>query len=69
MNKIQRRRHTINKRMDKLYDELTALQESCPHENVDKEYQSDTGNWCKADDSYWIDFKCQDCDKRWVEDQ
>ena len=32
-------------------------------------HKSDTGNWCKSDDSYWIDCDCSICGRHWVAPQ
>jgi hypothetical protein len=58
----------INKLTDQInlrYKKIQELQNSCPHEDVQGEYKANTGNWCKDDDSYWIEAKCWDCGKRW----
>lgn len=49
----------------RLVEEIAAIQQVCPHEDLQGEYKSDTGNWCPDDDSYWIDTECLDCGKRW----
>lgn len=41
------------------------IQSNCKHENATMKYGADTGNYCKADDSYWKDYKCPDCNKQW----
>lgn len=45
------------------------IQDNCPHENLVGTYKSDTGNWDRSNDSYWINFHCNICDKFWTEDQ
>ncbi len=60
---------SIQQAQERLRTRLRLLQESCPHTNAEKKYDGSTGNWCKADDCYWIDFHCPDCDKRWRIDQ
>jgi predicted RNA-binding Zn-ribbon protein involved in translation (DUF1610 family) len=66
---IRRKWASIDRREEKLADELAALQAICTHTNVEKEYKSNTGNYDPTADSYWIDFRCPDCGKRWIEDQ
>jgi len=56
-------------KIEKLEQEILTLQRECPHTNASKKGCSDTGNWCKGDDSYWWEFRCPDCGKYWVEDQ
>jgi hypothetical protein len=48
---------------------IKSLQDKCKHPNVSKTYKSDTGNYDKSQDSYWIEFKCPDCEKYWCQDQ
>ena len=52
-----------------LNEQLIALQDTCRHENVEKKYRSNTGNYDPTADCYWIDFHCPDCEKRWSRDQ
>lgn len=52
--------------LTKQYHEAVKLiQDNCKHENAAFSYGSDTGNYCKADDAYWKDYKCKDCNKWW----
>jgi hypothetical protein len=66
---VIRRRKTIDNQLEKWYNAEKELQSICQHPNVIKKYESDTGNWCRSDDSYWIRYHCPDCDKRWTVDQ
>lgn len=59
----------IKAKISKLTNEIIEIQDRCSHENVIKEARSDTGNFCKADDYYWYDCKCQDCLQTWAEDR
>lgn len=52
-----------------LYAQREALRDACKHNDTISTYKSDTGNWCRADDRYWIDHKCYDCGKQWTEDR
>ena len=63
---IQRRRMAIEEQIEGLYTKLKELQKECRHRKVIKEAHSDTGNWCKADDSYWYTFDCPECGKHWT---
>jgi len=66
---IRKKWESIDRREEKLARELSKLQSVCSHPNVKKEYKSNTGNYDPTADSYWIDFQCPDCRKRWSEDQ
>ena len=58
----------LNKHISDARQRIKELQEECPHTNVTKTYEGDGGGYdYKA--SYWIDFVCLDCGKRWTEDQ
>jgi Tfp pilus assembly protein FimT len=48
---------------------LEALQARCRHPAATKTADSDTGNYCRSDDSYWFNCVCPDCGLRWTEDQ
>lgn len=65
VRQIKRRYTTIMKKIESLEQEINELQEECPHANVTIKHDSNTGNYDPTADSYWIDFHCQDCDKRW----
>lgn len=59
----------LDARIAELTQQKWVLQAKCRHRNAVAEYRGDTGNWCEADDRYWIDFHCYDCGHRWQEDQ
>lgn len=46
------------------YKKIEDIKNQCPHNDVIGQYKGNTGNWCKDDDSYWIEAECQDCGKR-----
>ncbi len=49
---------------------INHIQDTCKHPEDKVEYKnkSDTGNW-DNNDSYWADYHCLRCDKRWSDDQ
>lgn len=63
--KIETRYKRITKKMGELAFALKNLQEECEHPNAVGTYDSNTGNWCPADDHYWLECKCPDCGKYW----
>jgi hypothetical protein len=65
MNKVEK----LKAKISKLYEQIKEIQKVCPHTNVTKTARSNTGNWCKADDRYWYDCFCPDCQRVWDEDQ
>jgi len=58
----------IKEMQKRLSSELATIQKECQHPNATGQYKANTGNWCEADDSYWIQAECPDCDKRWTID-
>lgn len=66
---VQRKRISILDKITKLGNQLTELQSLCLHTDVTKKYGGDTGNYDPSQDSYWIDWHCPDCGKRWTTDQ
>jgi len=58
----------VQKSLAKQHVKLKVLQEECPHEDLYGKYESNTGNWCSSDDSYWLHLKCNDCGKIWCID-
>lgn len=48
---------------------LKTLRETCDHSGtVTYKYRGDSGNYDTSQDSYWIEWNCHDCDKRWLTD-
>ena len=45
----------------KLLAEERKLQATCTHPAASRRYYSDIGNWCREDDSYWLELDCPDC--------
>lgn len=66
---IRNRINLIDQEIRKLEEQKDDIRKKCRHTNAVAEYGSDTGNWCKSDDSYWINYHCYDCGDRWVKDQ
>lgn len=45
------------------------IQDLCEHPDASKEYKANSGNYDPSADSYWIEYKCPDCGRFWMEDQ
>lgn len=60
---------SITDDIENLFKELIKLTNECPHQDLTYKYGGSSGNWDKADDQYWIDWKCHDCGKSWVTSQ
>lgn len=68
--KIRARVSTINSTVARLGLELRQIQEECNHQgDLQYTYDGDSGNYDKSQDVYWIDWKCNDCGKRWTTSQ
>ena len=61
--------HRIQAEIDNLKGQLAVHQARCKHKKVEETRGSDTGNYDRSVDSYWIDFKCPTCLARWTEYQ
>lgn len=66
---VKRKRITIHDKIAKLNEQLSELQTLCTHPDVTKKYGGNTGNYDPSADSYWIDWACPDCGKKWRTDQ
>lgn len=55
--------------IEEAYKEIKEIQSVCTHEGLTGKYGANTGNYCRDDDSYWVDFTCPECGKTWTEDQ
>ncbi len=67
---INKKRQQIEAKIKKAYEALSELRKECNHSG-DLVYKLDgnTGNWDKSEDSYWINWICNDCGKRWTTSQ
>ncbi len=59
----------IQENLAKALEARIIFQEECPHEYVQVESFSDTGNYDPSEDSYWFEIVCKCCNGRWNEDQ
>jgi len=44
-----------------LQQELKEYRQQCDHTDINYMYESNTGNWCESDDSYWLKVHCNNC--------
>ncbi len=66
---VRRKLATINKHQLKWDTTEKELQQLCTHPNASKKHCGSTGNYDRSADCYWIEFRCPDCGKFWMEDQ
>ena len=48
---------------------LRELQDECEHTFATREPHASTGHYDPSCDTWWYDFDCEDCGKRWRESQ
>ena len=63
-NSIRVRIERLKEQIRQAEEKIEDIQAECQH--IDHLYKpgADTGNWCKQDDSYWMNVRCLDCGKR-----
>lgn len=62
---ILEKKKLLNKEISNLQDELISLRDSCNHHNLRYKYDGTDSGW-DYDASYWVDWFCPDCEKRWT---
>jgi hypothetical protein len=62
---VQRKLVVIQKRTASAYAALKALQDTCAHPTPTYKYCGSSGSYDPSNDSYWIDWHCPDCNKKW----
>lgn len=68
--KIVEKRKKLETIINEANKAIKSLQETCDHSgNPVYSYHGSSGNWSKADDEYWMEWHCKDCDKRWSTSQ
>jgi transposase-like protein len=65
---IQKKITTAQKAIKKAYQKLEDLQAACPHYDSEYRNKGNTGSWDR-EDTFWRDYECHDCGKRWQTDQ
>lgn len=58
---IKEQVETIQLVIKDAHDLLDKIRKECPHDNATGTYNGNTGNWCEADDYYWVVVDCPDC--------
>jgi hypothetical protein len=62
-------REKLEARIAEIQILIKQLQGVCPHDNLTYKYGGDSGNYDRSQDEYWIDWHCNDCEKRWTTSQ
>lgn len=68
MSTIAKKYQKLLGKMKAIDDAIEELRNECEHIEAIACFKSDTGNWCKADDSYWIEVDCPCCGMRYCFD-
>lgn len=66
---ISRKYKKLQEKLQSVYADIDALQESCKHNFAVKKHRASTGNYDPSCDGYWIEYKCPDCGKFWTVEQ
>lgn len=56
-------------KIDKANMKIGELQTSCTHTGVLYKFRGNTGNYDPSDNSYWIEWDCPICTRRWTTPQ
>lgn len=67
--KTLRRVKRLHEKAAAITDALEAEQQACGHPFLQKRNRGSTGNYDPSSDSYWAEYYCDVCDKRWVDEQ
>lgn len=59
----------LRKQSAEIYNKMQQLQENCSHKHMTVSAYSDTGNYCRSDDSFWYEGTCRACGQTFREDQ
>lgn len=56
----------LRSRIDSDYARIEEIQAVCAHRDATKTHGANTGNYDPHADTYWTDYDCPDCGKRWT---
>lgn len=59
----------LHKQQAALIQKMEIIQSNCHHNHMTVSAHSDTGNYCRSDDSYWYNGICRACGMTFREDQ
>lgn len=52
--------------LEETYNSIAYMQSVCQHTDTTVKHDGNTGNYCPDDDTYWTDYKCNVCGKKWT---
>jgi hypothetical protein len=63
---IAQKRRRLEASISKASQALSELQKECNHSgDLTYKFNGSSGNYDRSQDSYWIEWKCNDCGERW----
>ena len=65
---IVRKRLKLESKIAEYNEKIKELENSCMHHNLRYRYDGTSGGW-DSQGSYWVDWYCPDCDKKWSTSQ
>ena len=68
-NKFKTRYNKLIEKQKLLNEQINSLQNECTHENLEYKFRGYTGNYDSTLDRYWIEWFCNDCNKKWTTPQ
>lgn len=65
--KIEEEIKQLEAQIEAAEQRIKQLKNECSHPGELRRvnYRSDTNNWSKADDCYWVEIDCGKCGKHW----
>ena len=67
--KIRTRVDKVNQKIVNLRAELEQIRKTCPHQGLTGTYRANVGNYDSSSDTYYIVYRCPECDAHWQEYQ
>ena len=65
--KVKKRIESLENKIYELDLQIENIQNTlCEHNIITRKNDGNTGNYSSSDDSYWTNYECQDCRKRWT---
>lgn len=59
----------LKKQSAAIYAQMQQLRDNCNHNHMTVSAHSDTGNYCRSDDSYWYEGTCRACGEHFSYEQ
>jgi hypothetical protein len=66
---VCRKRVALERQQAKVSEALALLRITCQHPTPTFQYKGSSGNYDPSDNSYWMEWHCPDCGKKWTTDK